>query len=357
MHRRLAAAFAATTALTMAGVGTSTAQAAEREPTVLTTEVLAPFNLAVDDNDIYVADGFTSTVSKIRRTGLVPKATGPSPGDVAGLAVSDHADALAYTTTSYTDGSATLTIKRGAQTVVADLSGFESRRNPDQGVHYGVRNPSQCVIDALEAMGAPVSYQGIVESHPYAVTAWRDSSWIVADAAGNDLLKVDAKGKVSRVAVLPAQPLKITSEIATQLGLPDCMVGVTYRFEAVPTDVEVGQDGMLYVTTLPGGPEDPSLGDRGSVYRVDPWTGKSTRVATGFAGATNLAVTPGGAIYVAELFAGQVSVIRNGQARPFMQLANALSVGWGGGHLYAGTLVPFDDLGNPAGTGSVVRLF
>ncbi len=357
MRRRLAVALAGTTALTVAGFGTSTAHAAERQPIVLTTEVMAPFNLAVDDDGVYVADGFTSTVSKIRRTGLVTKATGPSPGDVAGLAINDRTDAMAYTTTSYTDGAATLTIKRGAQTVVADLSGFESQRNPDQGVHYGVRNPSQCVIDALEAMGAPVSYQGIVESHPYAVTAWTDSSWIVADAAGNDLLKVDATGKVSRVAVLPAQPLKITSEIATQLGLPECVVGVTYRFEAVPTDVEVGPDGMLYVTTLPGGPEDPSLGARGSVYKVNPQTGKATRVATGFAGATNLAVTPGGAIYVAELFAGQVSVIRGGTARPFTQLVNALSVEWGGGHLYAGTLVPFDDLGNPAGTGSVVRLF
>ena len=229
---------------------------------------------------MYVADGFTSLVSKIRRTGLVTKAEGPQPGEVAGLAFSRSGDAMAYTTTSYTDGSTTLTIKKGSKTVVADLSGFEADRNPDQRIEYGINNADDCVKGAL---GDYAEYHGIVESHPYAVEAWGDS-WIVADAAGNDLLKVTAQGKVSRLAVLPSQPKKITADMAASEGLPDCVVGKTYRFEAVPTDVEWGQDGWLYVTTLPGGPEDPSFGDRGSVWKVDPKSGEAKRIATGFGG-------------------------------------------------------------------------
>ncbi len=65
--------------------------------------------------------------------------------------------------------------------------------------------------------------------------------------------------------------MKVTKESAAALELPDCVVGVTYAFEPVPTDVEVGKDGYLYVTTLPGGPESPALGARGS-------SGRSTRI-------------------------------------------------------------------------------
>ena len=103
------------------------------------------------------------------------------------------------------------------------------------------------------------------------------------------------------------------------LGLPDCVVGVTYAFESVPTDVEVGRDGSLYVTTLPGGPESPVLGARGAVWKVNPWTGHARKVAGGFLGATNLAIGKHGTIYVAELFAGQISVVKNGSAKPYLE--------------------------------------
>lgn len=36
--------------------------------------------------------------------------------------------------------------------------------------------------------------------------------------------------------------------------------GAPHNFEPVPIDVEIGDDGMLYVSTLPGGPEGPELG-------------------------------------------------------------------------------------------------
>lgn len=48
------------------------------------------------------------------------------------------------------------------------------------------------------------------------------------------------------------------------LGLDPCFVGRTYWFEPVPTDIEVGRGGQLYVPSLLGGPEGDELGARGS---------------------------------------------------------------------------------------------
>ena len=56
------------------------------------------------------------------------------------------------------------------------------------------------------------------------------------------------------MAVLPVQPLLITPAISAA-ALEGRCEGVTVNFEPVPTDVEVGRDGWLYVTTLAGGPE------------------------------------------------------------------------------------------------------
>ena len=47
--------------------------------------------------------------------------------------------------------------------------------------------------------------------------------------------------------------------------------------------VEVGPHHRLYVTTLPGGPEDPSFGARGSVYKLSDRVYHPYRIATGFA--------------------------------------------------------------------------
>ena len=257
---------------------------------------------------IFVADSFTSTLTQL---GIAtPIATGGDPktgGDLAGVAVNRWENSLAYTSSNGDHSKTSLTIlRKGQKPVVADLSGYEKKMNPDKVNHYGVKNPSKCVTDALTKANIPVSYRGQLDSHPYAVTALGHGSWAVADAGGNDILKVDSRGRVSTIAVLPAQPFEVTADFAAANKLPSCVVGISYRFEPVPTDVEPGPDGHLYVTTLPGGPEGPSAGARGSVYELDHW-GKPHRIATGFAGATNLAVDARGHVFVAELGAARIS--------------------------------------------------
>lgn len=323
---------------------------------VLNSTVGAPFQLAVSDGKLYVADGGSSTVSRVGRNGaLTTVASGPQPGEVAGVAVNRRGD-VAYTSTNYTDRSTALTIrkKRGG-TVVADLSGFEQRRNPDARVRYGIDNPTPCQVAAFEPLGG-ASSTGIVDSHPYAVAALPGGGWVVADAGGNDLLKVDDRGRVSVIKVLPRQPTVITAAAAAALGLPSCVVGAVYNFDPVPTDVEVGPGGRLLVSLLPGGPEDESLGARGKVVAVSPWSGKVTTVASGFLGATNLAQDGHGRIFVTELFAGRISVVSHGRVRPYVTLPGALSVVYSRGVLYAGTLGPSDDQGNPTGPGSLVAI-
>ena len=88
----------------------------------------------------------------------------------------------------------------------------------------------------------------------------------------------------------------------------------------MPTDIEVGPDGQLYVTSLPGGPEDPTFGLNGRILKIDPATGKATTVVDGLLSPTGVAVASNGDIYVAQLFRGVISKIKAGghKARTYL---------------------------------------
>lgn len=328
------------------------------DPVVRSTQVVAPFNLDIAGHDVYVADGFANSVGTLARDGSITPVVADAPG-AAGVERSRDGRVLAFTTTEGGEGGITesglnLWGPRGSK-VYADTLAYETTRNPDQRVTYGVANPSACVRDALTAAGLDVTYTGIVDSHAYSV-AQAGRSWVVADAGANALLRVDRRGRISTIAVLPAQPTRITAEMAEAVGLPDCVVGVTYRFEAVPTDVEVGRDGMLYVTTLPGGPESPVFGARGALWKVNPHTGKAKQLASGFLGATNLAIGAKGEIYVAEYFAGTISVVTHRKKAPYLDLANVVAVETGrDGSLWAGTTIALDPSA-PQVPGTIVQV-
>lgn len=220
----------------------------------------------------------------------------------------------------------------GATKELADLGAHEANENPDQGNQYGVVGISdECAAEwPVEDLGPP-QYSGIVESNPYKmeVTLW---GVYVADSAANAIWFVDWSGRVHTVAVLPPQPLRIPDDPAP-LGLPACVGGLTYNFEAVPTDIELGWGGA-YVSLLPGGPEDPSLGARGSVVKINPFTGSVRPYASGFLGATDLAVSPWGEVYVTELFGGRVSKATRSGPVTVAELPGPTAVEWAQGRLY-----------------------
>lgn len=317
-------------------------------------DFVEPLQFSVSGHRVAVADSGASALFLVGHA--KPIAYGPpvtknpeASGDLAGVDI-EHG-AIGYTTTSADHSDTRFTVLRhGRKVLQVSLSKYEQHHNPDGKVTYGVTKPWAVSKDCkatLAAQHVPLQYQGGIDSHPYAVAGLGDGSWLVADAGGNDILRVSERGHVSTVAVLPAQPVKITAALADELQAPAC-VGVTYRFEAVPTDVEVA-NGHVYATTLPGG-----SGGLGSVYSIG-WNGRTHRIATGFAAATNLAVSPSGCIYVVQLGQGVYTPSKHGPEL-VAALPNAAAVEWANGHLYASTAPVAATQGADTSPGHVVVL-
>ena len=81
------------------------------------------------------------------------------------------------------------------------------------------------------------------------------------------------------------------------------------------------------------------------------------RVATGFPGATNLAVSGDGSAYVTELFGGKISKVnRQGKVTTFKELAEPAVVEVADDSSTRRPLAPTNpDTGQPVGNGTVVR--
>jgi hypothetical protein len=221
----------------------------------------------------------------------------------------------------------------GTKSVRGNMFGFEAANNPDHGTEYGFRDlSSSCAAKVPHSIGGK-PYSGKVDSHPYGTAKLHSGSVLVADAGGNDVLKVTPGGTVSVVAVLPAQPKKVTKTIRTNLGLPKCTVHHKYYFEPVPTDVEA-RGHHAWVTTLPGGPEDASLGARGKVYRINLHNGAVKVVGKHLLGATGLAVSPTKKIYVAELFGNRISTFSDHVRETFLDISTPAAIEWHAGSLW-----------------------
>jgi len=151
---------------------------------------------------------------------------------------------------------------------VADFPAFEEANNPDEGG------------------GVPPGEPGAIDSNPNGLLV-RHRSQLVTDAGGNDLLKVDHKGRISVVAVFPPR------EVAAPPGFPV----PTIEMQAVPTSVVKGPDGAYYVGQLTGFPFPPG---GASVFRVKP--GKAPTVyAGGFTNIIDIAFDKRGRLYVLEI--------------------------------------------------------
>ena len=110
---------------------------------------------------------------------------------------------------------------------------------------------------------------------------------VVADAGGNDLLRVGPGGRISTLAVFP-------DRLVPPPGPP---APPSIPMDAVPTSVVVGPDHAYYVGQLTGFPF-PVGGAR--VYRVVP--GSPPEIyAAGFTNITDVAFGPDGSLYVLEI--------------------------------------------------------
>lgn len=354
----------------------------DREPEVVASGLVGPLSLTVGQgNDVYVSQSFAGVLSKIDKHGDISTVTAvdPETGSVSG--VDWKGGKLYYLEGDFSgevpDVHVAMIDKRGNHSIVSDnLWEHEIANNPDAGASYGFVGLGGSCADQLAALEAGFpeelaevpflqEYGGIVESNPYQLVVDHDGTIYVADAAANAVVEVDRRtGAISTVSVIPATPIQFTEELeamyegyleqaAAELEIemdtdvPDCLVGQTFTPEPVPTDVQLGRQDTLYVSTLQGGAGE--LLPLSKVYAVDARSGAASEVAGGMHGATGLAVLPNGHMFVAELFGGEVSIIRRGSstAETLFAADSPADVAVQGAFLYATTGV--------FGDGSVVR--
>lgn len=141
------------------------------------------------------------------------------------------------------------------------------------------------------------------DSNPFGVVALRNGNVLVADAAGNDLLRVNPRGHVSTVAVLKPRVVEAPEGAGPPAGTP-------IPAEAVATSVTVGSDGYFYVGELRGFPGTPGTSQiwrirPGSTDAVcdpeKPWKGACKRYADGLTSIVDLAAGRHGSIYAVTL--------------------------------------------------------
>lgn len=327
MRSRIVLAAAAT--LTMVGTafaGTTASVArtdAKAEPQVATVAkgLVGPLSAAqAPDGTRYWADTFAGVLYKQAPDGTVGVVYENAKAAPEG--VSADGGVLRFTTGSDDNkaGKVWTLDEAGAPVLVANTFKHERRTNPDGKIRYGfINTPKRCLSQVPKIV--QTGYTGVKESHPYA-TAVAGGVTYVADAGANAVFAIAATGEVSTVAVIKPAKVRITAAGAKANGLPRCTVGKRYAFEGVPTDIEVGPDGRLYVTSLPGGPEDGSLGANGRVLKINPATGRVKQVARGLVSPTGVAVASNGDVYVAQLLPGVISRIRAGSSkvRPYVEV-------------------------------------
>jgi hypothetical protein len=198
--------------------------------------------------------------------GIVDADTGalvaPLPG-VTDVAPIGRGDMLALTSSLYR-------ISKGKVRMIADLQAFEEVNDPaGDGTEEG--------------------------SNPFDLARMAGGKTLIADAAGNDLLIADQKGRVDWVASFP-----------TQGGI-----------QSVPTSVAIGPDGAYYIGELTGAPFPTGIS---RVWRIRPGTrhaacGTSPAcsvVVTGLTAVIDLQFGPGGKLYVAQLEDAGVGALEGG---------------------------------------------
>lgn len=124
--------------------------------------------------------------------------------------------------------------------------------------------------DPFDQEGAPE------DSNPFGLAALGDGSVLVADAAGNDLLRVWGDGTIKTVARLKPRVVEVPEglpDVPPEEGGPLPPAGTPITSEAVATSVTVGWDGYWYVGELRGFPATPRTSQ---IWRIRPGTYDAT---------------------------------------------------------------------------------
>ena len=226
---------------------------------------------------LYVADMGTGSVTRVKlRTGA-QSVVASGLGLAAGVDVGRGGQVFATSTlgdpeTEVAPARLVRIGRHGTVKVKADLLAWELAHNPD--------GQSQAT-DSV--------------SNPYGVLVLPHRV-LVADAGANDLIEVRADGRMRTLTVFPSFT---DGECATR---PENTPG-TFGCDAVPTDVEMGPDGYLYVSGL-------GAFEQGHIYKVNARTGAIARTWGGLPPLTGIAVAKDGTIYAASFVSDTLLRIR-----------------------------------------------
>ncbi len=289
--------------------------------TEVASQLTSPLRVAFGpDGSFLVAESFAGRLTSISAEGVKTTVVDAPGQEIAG--VSHRRSTTYYFNNDLGAGpepgavllpARLMTIDENGNTrQIADLSEFERERNPDGDTVYGVRDASEdCLAQAPYMQSKAELY-----SHPYSSAQARNRVY-VGDAGANAILRVSLNGSVELVKAIPAEPITIDAAVvaaAVEMGLtvPECMLGLTYWAQAVPTDIEIQGD-WLYYTVLPGTPGE-TLG-LGKAYRTNLDNGRTQMIAEGLAAPTGIAVDRHDTVYVSELMGEGVSVIKKGDVK------------------------------------------
>ncbi|WP_104168541.1 ScyD/ScyE family protein [Arthrobacter sp. SX1312] len=319
------------------------------DTTELATGLVSPLRVGMGrDNTAYVSQNFAGRLTSVDRSRTVATVL-DRPGIEIGSVSITKGDVY-YTESAGGPGSPDPVVAKvsvledGEPRVLADLAALETENNYDADNEYGFQDlPEECAAQLpQDLLPFLLPHGGDAYSHPYATAASHSGRHVyVADAGANVIWTVDTRRETVDATVLEPVATPVTQELLTSLkgqgiALPDCVLGLTFNSEPVPTDIESGPDGLLYLTSLPGVPEDPTLG---SVRSFDPRSGDVELVVSGLTSPTGLAFDRRGNLFVAELFADRISVIAAGteEAVPFREVTRPADVEVDGKYLYATT--------------------
>jgi hypothetical protein len=221
-----------------------------------------PFGITTAPNGaLVVADGAQGVVNG--DTGAL-LAQLPGINDVAPIGTGEM---LAVATA---ETSGVYRVSRGRVSLFADTGAFEAANDPaGDGIDEG--------------------------SNPFDLALLNGHRALVADAAGNDLLVIDQKGRIDWVASFPEQE----------------------GIQPVPTSVAIGPDGAYYVGELTGAPFPTGLS---RVWRIAPGTrhahcGSSpacTVVLSGLTAIIDMQFGPDKRLYIAQIDDDGVGALEGG---------------------------------------------
>lgn len=263
----------------------------------------------------------SSTIWEIRTRGqdgereLVEFTTGGGVAPVHGLAALGRGSIYAARGgLDLGEHAALLHVTPDGANVVGDIEGFETANDPDRFAVEDWKDPA-CAPASGPFTPGP-------QSNPYHVAPVSGNTVLVADAAGNTLLRVKRTGDIEVVALFtpPTADGGASDDPADweefafpggdgTAGTDDDPTEGNCYVQPVPNSVTVGPDGDIYVGELTGVSPGPSL-EMSRVWRIEPGTtgavcdGSSPDcelALTGFTSIIDLGFGPEGGLHVVEL--------------------------------------------------------